>query len=274
VRRDHRRDVARSATDRGGAAAAGPGRARRRPSEPTLTVDVGNTRVTAAIVRGDRVLARAELPSDPSALEAAAALRGLVDRAGGSVGGAALASVVPRRTARWRALTARAAGRPPLVLSPASRVGADRIANALAARLLSGGRDAVVVDVGTAVTVDVVTSRGTLEGGFIAPGPRLGARSLARYTAQLPEVSFRRSRGRLGRSTRAAIRAGLWHGFRGLVRALVAEALRARPGARVFVAGGDGEACLRGGGIRYRAAPGLTHLGLARALEIAEGGRR
>jgi len=216
--------------------------------------------------------------TDGGALTRAIAM--LARRAHGEVRAAAIASVVPARTAAVARAVRAACGVSPkrfpaeidgdLVVRPrpATSVGADRLANALGALALEE-RDAVVVDVGTAATVDVVTAAGVFEGGMIAPGPRIGARALARFTAQLPEVPFEEPTARIGRSTRQAIAVGLWHGFRGLVRALVEEALRERPGARVVVAGGDGERCLRGSGIAYVHVPALTHLGLDRALERA-----
>jgi type III pantothenate kinase len=151
---------------------------------------------------------------------------------------------------------------------PKNRVGADRLANAIGALELAGSRarDLVVVDVGTAVTVDVVTRRCEFVGGMIAPGPRLLSRALAEFTAQLPKIPFGETRRPIGRNTKEAIEAGLWFGSRGLVAGLVRAALAARPGARVLVAGGDGARCLAKSGIPYELVPGLTHIGLAGAL--------
>lgn len=244
-----------------------------------LTIDVGNTHLSCALVRGRRIVRHAVIPQGASPRELRKALRSLgwTARRGPALRGAVLASVVPARSGPIARLVERATGAAvrifprdfPGILhvrpKPKNRVGSDRLAAAVGALALADG-DAVIVDVGTAVTVDLVTARGVFEGGAIAPGPRLGARALASHTAQLPLVRFARAKTSIGRSTEDAIRAGLWFGFRGLVRALVEETLVARPGAPVFVSGGDGGACFSKSGIRHRVVPGLVHLGLAEAF--------
>lgn len=150
---------------------------------------------------------------------------------------------------------------------PAGAVGADRLANALGALSLTKKRPrsthAIVVDAGTAVTVDVVSYKKIFEGGMIAPGARLGARALFEHTEKLPLVAFERPRSAIGRSTETAIAAGLWHGFRGLVRECVRAALAEFPSSEIFVAGGDGAACMEGSELKYTYCPELTHRGLA-----------
>jgi type III pantothenate kinase len=208
---------------------------------------------------------------------------------GGDVEACVVASVVPARTAALEGALRRATGLAPLRFPrdldagvvvkprPASRIGADRLANAVGAiALFPGRRPLVVVDVGTAVTVDLVTRdrvtrRAVFEGGMIAPGPRLGARALTAFTAQLPSVRFAKARSAAGRSTRAALEAGLWFGFRGLVKGLVDAALLEAPGAEIVVAGGDGRACLEGSGLRCRFVPHLTHVGLAASYRRSHG---
>ena len=97
---------------------------------------------------------------------------------------------------------------------------------------------AVVVDVGTAMTVDLVRD-GAFQGGAIAPGPQLLARALGAGAAQLFEVELRPGVPALGRDTRAALEAGVVVGLRGAARALSEELLAAAgPGARLFVTGG------------------------------------
>lgn len=108
------------------------------------------------------------------------------------------------------------------------RVGIDRLLNAFAARHWRRGTGPViVVDSGTATTVDLVTSDGVFRGGSILPGLRLSARALHEYTARLPLLTVDEMAGSWpslpGRNTEAAIRAGLLVGQLGAVRELVSQ---------------------------------------------------
>jgi len=104
-------------------------------------------------------------------------------------------------------------------------VGADRLFAARGAMALVG-RSCLVVDAGTAVTVDVVLdprgaqNAGAFLGGAIAPGPELLARSLAEGTWNLPRIEPAVGAPALGRDTAGALRSGVGVGFRGAVREL------------------------------------------------------
>jgi len=100
-------------------------------------------------------------------------------------------------------------------------IGADRLANALAAWSRFGA-PVLVVDFGTAVTFDVVDARGNYVGGIIAPGLSAMTDYLHEKTALLPRVRIRPVRRFLGRSTEEAMQIGAVHGYRGLVRELIA----------------------------------------------------
>jgi type III pantothenate kinase len=99
-------------------------------------------------------------------------------------------------------------------------IGADRLANALAARTHYGA-PVVAVDFGTATTFDVVNAAGAFIGGAIAPGPRLMTAYLHETTALLPAVPMCPIQTAIGRTTRQAIQAGAWHGYCGLVSQLI-----------------------------------------------------
>ena len=123
------------------------------------------------------------------------------------------------------------------------RVGIDRLAAATAAsHLVSSNKGCIIIDCGTAATVDMVASDGQFLGGAILPGPALLARCLADGTSLLPEVS---SLGHAspppmpGRSTNNAIAAGVGFGIRGAVCRLVDEARRELGSeADIFLTGG------------------------------------
>jgi type III pantothenate kinase len=108
------------------------------------------------------------------------------------------------------------------------KVGIDRLLNAVAVnRLREEGRPAIVVDCGTATTVDFVDQSGAFAGGAILPGFELSARALHRYTALLPLISIDElaavPKSPLGTNTLEALHSGLFWGQLGAVRELVAR---------------------------------------------------
>lgn len=124
------------------------------------------------------------------------------------------------------------------------RVGVDRLMAALAAnRLREADRAAVVVDAGSAVTVDLVDAEGTFQGGMILPGLAMAARALSLDTDALPLVDFPADADPpsvVGKSTEAAIRSGLFWGTVGAVREAVERAGRQLSAApQLFITGGD-----------------------------------
>lgn len=195
-----------------------------------LTVDLGNSRLKACLWR-DAAAPLARFEGDAAEFEPFERwLRG------NPAGRAGLSSVgVPERRERLLALLARAVPEvsvpPPAIENQCQspeRVGRDRLhAAAGAAALL--GRSALVVNAGTALTVDVLRvegARALFVGGAIAPGPALLARALAEGTAQLPRVEPRPGVPALGRVTEAALESGIAHGFRGAAAELVAALTR------------------------------------------------
>lgn len=125
------------------------------------------------------------------------------------------------------------------------RVGTDRLVAAIGANALRHpGRPAVIVDAGSAITVDLVSAEGAFEGGVILPGFGMVAEALVRGTDQLPLVDSTLDKPPpvVGKSTVAAIRSGMFWGNVGAVRELVrriGEELHATP--QVFIAGGDAD---------------------------------
>lgn len=101
-------------------------------------------------------------------------------------------------------------------------IGPDRLANAVAVRARFGA-PAVVVDFGTAVTFDVVDRKGNYVGGIIAPGLNVMTDYLHEKTALLPRVKIREVTAVVGKNTEQAMLIGAVHGYRGLIRQLVAE---------------------------------------------------
>ena len=104
-------------------------------------------------------------------------------------------------------------------------IGPDRLANAVAVRHHFGA-PAVVVDFGTALTFDVVDAHGDYVGGIIAPGLAAMTDYLHERTALLPRIRIRDTASVIGKNTETAMLIGAVHGYRGLVRELIAELKR------------------------------------------------
>ncbi len=126
-----------------------------------------------------------------------------------------------------------------------ARLGVDRALNALAARAIVGPRDAaIVVDSGTATTIDLVNHEGRFQGGAILPGFELCAYALHHYTALLPLVQLddidQGPPAAIGKSTEPALRSGLLWGHVGAVERLVDEIVREStgPAPRLILTGG------------------------------------
>lgn len=221
-----------------------------------LTVDVGNTTTRVGLfadgtLGGTWELTTPErLTSDEARLalgQALAALDAPVPD------GTILACVVPSLTAAWTRALARTGVARPLVVGPGlktgvrmlyddpSEVGADRVADVVAARA-DYGAPVVVVDLGTTTNIEVVNADGAFVGGIIAPGVALGARSLATAAARLPMIELRAPARAIGRNTRDAMRSGVVLGeaarVDGLLDAVAAELGEASP----IILTGDGAA--------------------------------
>ncbi len=237
-----------------------------------LLVDIGNTHTHVGLGGGSRVVLARDFPTrDLVAGKGPAAVASLV--AGRRIHGAVLCSVVPDATAAAQRLAVAITGSPALQLSPETlrgigirypkphTIGQDRLANAIAVRTHFGA-PSVVVDFGTAVTFDIVDSRGDFVGGIIAPGLAAMTDYLHEKTALLPRIEIRATRSVIGKSTEEAMRVGAVRGYRGLVRGLIGE-LRAElraPRLPVVATGGYARLIARG-------MPEITAVRPALALE-------
>jgi type III pantothenate kinase len=161
-------------------------------SATTLLVDIGNTRVKWAILRGAKQSRMQAAAHENSGL----ALRALVRRAPRAVGRVIVVSVVDEALSRvLDAAARRRFGVTPEYIASARRahgvtngyrdiwrLGADRWVSSVGAHALAHGRTAVIANVGTALTIDVVTAGGRHRGGAIVPGPRTMVASLLNGT--------------------------------------------------------------------------------------------
>jgi len=142
-------------------------------------------------------------------------------------------------------------------------VGEDRLLNAAAA-YDTLKQACIVIDAGTACTVDFIDGAGTFHGGAIAPGAQMMLNALHEHTAQLPQVTFARPDEPVGHNTRQAMLAAVFHGLRGMIRELAEQYAAVNGSYPMLIAtGGNAELLLQDFDLVDRFVPDLTLLGLA-----------
>ncbi len=167
-----------------------------------------------------------------------------------SVTGIAVSSSVPHVTAELRQMATRWFSRVPcVVLGPGTKsgmpilydnpkeVGADRVANAVGAYDLYGG-PCVVVDMGTATTVEAISAAGEYLGGAIAPGVAISLEALYQHAAALRRVEISEPRHVIGRSTVESIESGTLYGFAAQVDGLARRFMQELGPSAVVATGG------------------------------------
>ncbi len=199
----------------------------------TLSIDVGNTSTHYGLVSGQTVLSTGHFPTHNFDAAPSPDFARTVEPLIAQATSISFCSVVPDINANLRAslaefglpifhLTHESCAGLALVYPKPSEIGQDRIANAIAAQEYYG-TPAIVIDMGTAVTFDIVSSQG-YEGGIIAPGLAVMTRYLHEQTALLPELSAEdllNVEGAIGKSTVHAMKLGVAVGFSGMIDALL-----------------------------------------------------
>lgn len=126
-----------------------------------------------------------------------------------------------------------------------AEVGADRIANAIAATHRYPNQNIIVIDFGTATTFCAITAQKVYLGGAILPGVRLSVDALSNNTAKLPAVEIRKTQYVVGRSAVESIQAGIYYGVMGASRELIQRIRQeAFPDSKVLVLATGGFASL------------------------------
>ena len=202
-----------------------------------LVIDVGNSNTVVGVWDGDNLVEhwRVETQASRTADEYRLVLHDLMSLSSvkpDAIDTGIVASVVPPLTPVFCDAVERSFGFVPLVVGPGLKtgmrihydnpreVGADRIANAVAAFEEVGGA-VVVVDFGTATTFDAIAVDGSYLGGAIAPGVGIAADALARRTAKLPRVELARPSRVIGKNPIGSIQSGTFFGYVGLVDGMV-----------------------------------------------------
>ena len=161
-----------------------------------LLIDAGNTRIKWALVAADSAaggwlasgaVAHAQLDTLAAQWATLAISDALLSNVAGAIIGTRLRAMLPVATRDFASLP-QLAGLTNGYRTP-SQLGCDRFAAAIGARALAPDQAVIVANCGTATTIDALTAEGVFLGGMILPGLGLMASSLARNTAQLPQIA-------------------------------------------------------------------------------------
>ena len=227
-----------------------------------LAVDAGNTNVVFAVIEGREIKARWRIATDPrrTADEYAvwlSQLLGLEGMALADIDAVIIATVVPRALHNLQVLSSKyfrtealVAGRAPvewgiaLDVDEPQNLGADRAVNTIAAHELHEG-DLIVIDFGTATTLDVVDYSGSYKGGIIAPGINLSLDALVTAAAKLPRIAIEapETTSVIGRDTVGQMQIGIFWGYVAMIEGLIAR-MKAEVGRPVEVIATGGLAVL------------------------------
>lgn len=232
-----------------------------------LVIDVGNTNTVVGVFQDKDLRAQWRLTTNraQTADEYGILIRNLFSLDGlqpSQITGIMVASVVPPLNSVLEEMAEKYFHLKPVFLGPGIRtgmaihyenpqeVGADRIANSVAAFEKHGG-PCVVVDFGTAITFDVVSEKGEYLGGVIAPGVGISAEALFTHAARLQQVEIREPYRVIGTNTVASMQSGLFYGAVGLVDGIL-DRLSGVLGAPIKVVATGGQASLVAGASKYK----------------------
>lgn len=219
-----------------------------------LAIDIGNTTVSLGVLKGKRIIQVYSIEGGTSQAHLRLELKkvlGRIKRKFPNIQHVLLCSVVPNVLNTVTREVFRHMKIKPVVIGKdikvpmknnyrnPKEVGQDRLVCAYAAKCLYG-QPAIVIDFGTAITFDVISRRGTYEGGMIVPGIRLSAESLFQKTALLPKISsIKGPHTLIGKDTQESILSGIFFGYGSMCCGLIdriSKKLRSKP--KVIVTGG------------------------------------
>ena len=251
-----------------------------------LAADVGNTQTHLGVFDSDELIHewRASTDSRRTTDEWGLLFDQFLGLAGlgfdSGITGVAICSVVPRATQELREMAQKYFGFPPVVVEPGIKtgiailtdnpreVGADRIANAVAAHHLFPDEPVIVCDFGTAITLDAISAKGEYLGGAIATGVDTSATALFAATAQLNRVELIAPPNTIGKTTTTSVQSGIIYGTADLVDGLVERVIKELGGhARVIATGGFAELISEHSHRLERVEARLTLLGLRLIFE-------
>jgi len=244
-----------------------------------LAIDIGNTTVTFGAFEGEKIKATWRVSTAIHRMpdEYANIMLSLMERQGitaSQIKDVVICSVVPPLLIIFEEVCRHFLKKAPLVVEAGVKtgvridmdnpreVGPDRIVNAVAAHNLYGG-PVIVIDLGTATTLDVVSKGGDYIGGAIAPGIAIATEALFTRTAVLPRIELTIPKKAIGRNTVAAMQSGIVFGYIGLIEGLVSR-IQAEldEKAKVVAAGGYAKLLAQATNVIEIVNPDLTLVGL------------
>jgi len=251
-----------------------------------LAIDIGNTNTVVGVFDGDklvghfRVASDLNLTPDEAGLFVTSLFRHHIRAEAGQVKQVAICSVVPNLTGVYEKMARKYFEVDPLTINAhtklpitidypnPSEIGADRLANAAAgyARIKN---EVIIVDLGTAITFDVVSEKGQYVGGIIAPGTQAAGANLAKKAARLFDVRVEKPDRVVGKSTAEALKSGLFYGTVGVIDhilELIFEELGHK--TAVLATGGEAESYCRESRYVQEVVPALTLEGIRLIAEI------
>lgn len=169
------------------------------------------------------------------------------------VSGAVVCSVVPPLNFMLEKAVGRLLGKPPMVVGPGvktglnirmdfqTQMGADIVADAVAA-LERFAAPILTIDMGTAVTIGVISRDRTYEGGLLLPGVNVSLEALSRRAAQLPAISLQHPKALIGKNTEDCMRSGIVYGTAGMLDGIIDRVREEFPGKTLSVVATGGNA--------------------------------
>jgi type III pantothenate kinase len=254
-----------------------------------LAIDIGNTNIVVGVFDGEKLKATWRLGTDVHKLEDeyAALLLELLSMKGlafADIDDAIISSSVPPLVTVFEELCRRYFEVTTMVVGPGIKtgvrisienpreVGADRVVNVAAAHKLYGG-PLIVIDFGTATTLDAVSEEGDYLGGAIAPGIVISSEALFEHAAKLPRVELIRPPKAIGRNSVSAMQSGIIFGYVGLIEGIVARMQKELGGtAKVIATGGLANIIASETGVVDAVELDLTLVGLRLIYELNSGG--
>lgn len=195
-----------------------------------IAIDIGNTNITVGMFRGKRLVKKTKIPTAEYGLYA----RRLKAFLGRPAPEAVISSVAPKALYKLeKALRKSITGKIVILGRNAAvpiknlykvkkQVGQDRLVNAFGAAKFYGS-PCVIMDLGTAITFDVVSREGAYLGGLILPGIEMSFAGLYEKTELLPKVALAPARHIIGKDTVESMRGGILFGFGAMCDGLVAK---------------------------------------------------
>ena len=202
-----------------------------------LAIDIGNTNIVIGCIREDKILFKARIATDRTRTsdQYGVEIKNMLEAFGVSredISDCIISSVVPPVFHSVRTGVVKVIGKQPMVVGPGlktglnirvdvpGQVGSDRIVIAVAA-LAEYQAPLILLDMGTATTIEVVEENNTYVGGVIFPGVKISLDALTSRAAQLPGISLDKPKKVVGKNTVDCMRSGMMYGTAAMIDGLV-----------------------------------------------------